>query len=421
MDIVITPSKLKGSIKAIPSKSVAHRFLICAALADAPTTLYIPKTSDDITATAKCMEALGAKIAIRGEAYHITPIEKAPLSPTLDCGESGSTLRFLLPVAAALGNGTSFIGRGRLPERPLSDLVDAMKEHGVTFDKESLPLTLGGKLRGGTYRIKGNVSSQYITGLLMALPLCEENSVIEITTELESASYIDITLSALKTFGIEIKIKENTYIIQGKQTYRSPGELPVEGDWSNAAFFLTAAALGNDLTMTELNPDSAQGDRKIVGFLEGFGARKVPDNEALGLSAESLKGCIIDIRDTPDLLPILSVAAACAEGKTTFINAARLRIKESDRLESTAALINNLGGKAETTADTMTVYGTGLRGGTVESCNDHRIAMATAIAATMCEKEVTILGAEAVKKSYPAFFEDYNSLGGKAHVLSTGK
>ncbi|MBQ1252465.1 MAG: 3-phosphoshikimate 1-carboxyvinyltransferase, partial [Firmicutes bacterium] len=193
MDIIIEPKKLKGTVKAIPSKSAAHRLLICAALADRPTTLYIDKTSDDITATAQCLKALGAGISINGDAYHITPIEDPAASPTLDCGESGSTLRFLLPVAAALGNGSHFIGRGRLPQRPLSDLTAAMKEHGISMDNESLPMTLNGTLRGGTYRIKANVSSQYITGLLLALPLTKEDSVIELTTETESASYIDIT------------------------------------------------------------------------------------------------------------------------------------------------------------------------------------------------------------------------------------
>ena len=404
MDIIIEPKKLKGTVKAIPSKSAAHRLLICAALADRPTTLYIDKTSDDITATAQCLKALGAGISINGDAYHITPIEDPAASPTLDCGESGSTLRFLLPVAAALGNGSHFIGRGRLPQRPLSDLTAAMKEHGISMDSESLPMTLNGTLRGGTYRIKANVSSQYITGLLLALPLAEEDSVIELTTETESASYIDITLSALNLFGVEIETMPNGYRIKGGQTYHSPEAIIVEGDWSNGAFFLTAAAIGNELTVTGLDPASAQGDRKIIDLLSQIG------NDAS-----------IDIRDTPDLLPILSVAATQAKGTTTFVNAARLRLKESDRLESTADLINALGGKAETTEDTLTVYGTGLVGGSIDSCNDHRIAMSAAIAATACSETVTIRGAEAVNKSYPAFFEDYNKLGGNAHGISMGK
>lgn len=421
MDIRIEPQKLNGTINAIPSKSAAHRLLICAALADRPTTIYIDRTSDDITATAECMKAIGAEITIDGNAYRITPIETPAAAPTLDCGESGSTLRFLLPVAAALGNDSHFIGRGRLPKRPLSDLTAAMKEHGITMDSESLPMTLKGTLRGGTYRIKGNISSQYITGLLLALPLAEEDSTIELTTELESASYIDITLSALKIFGIEIETTPDGYHIKGGQTYRSPNEITVEGDWSNAAFFLTAATLGNDLTMTGLDPDSPQGDRKITDLLQSFGAEKVIGENSIAMKGGDLAGCVIDIRDTPDLLPILSVAATQAKGKTTFVNAARLRLKESDRLESSAALINDLGGKAETTEDTLTVYGVGLVGGTVDSCNDHRIAMSAAIAATFCEKAVTIRGAEAVKKSYPAFFEDYNKLGGNAHGISMGE
>ena len=417
MNIVIEPSPLKGEIAAIPSKSVAHRMLICAALADGPTTLRIPKTSDDIDATADCLRALGAAITVNNEDYIVEPIAQIENIPQLDCGESGSTLRFLLPVAAAAADRCRFDGHGRLPERPLSDLTDAMKEHGVSFDGEKLPFTIGGRLRGGIYRLPGNVSSQYITGLLLALPLCEEDSVIELTTALESASYIDITLSVLKTFGITVHCERNRYIIPGKQVFRSPGTLPVEGDWSNAAFFLTAAALNNDITMTGLNPNSAQGDRKIIALLEQLGAVTQKDNGCLTLRSDELKGCTIDIQDTPDLLPVLSVAAAFAQGETTFINAARLRLKESDRLASSAAMIENLGGRAEVGEDELTVYGTGLIGGTVESCNDHRIAMSAAVAATRCSKPVTILNAEAVKKSYPGFYNDYNKTGGKAHVL----
>ena len=417
MNIVIEPSSLKGEITAIPSKSVAHRMLICAALADGPTTLRIPKTSDDIDATADCLRALGAAITVNNEDYIVEPIAQIENIPQLDCGESGSTLRFLLPVAAAAADRCRFDGHGRLPERPLSDLTDAMKEHGVSFDGEKLPFTIGGRLRGGIYRLPGNVSSQYITGLLLALPLCEEDSVIELTTALESASYIDITLSVLKTFGITVHCERNRYIIPGKQVFRSPGTLPVEGDWSNAAFFLTAAALNNDITMTGLNPNSAQGDRKIIALLEQLGAVTQKDNGCLTLRSDELKGCTIDIQDTPDLLPVLSVAAAFAQGETTFINAARLRLKESDRLASSAAMIENLGGRAEVGEDELTVYGTGLIGGTVESCNDHRIAMSAAVAATRCSKPVTILNAEAVKKSYPGFYNDYNKTGGKAHVL----
>lgn len=417
MNIVIDPSPLEGEITAIPSKSVAHRMLICAALADTPTTLYIPQTSDDINATAGCLKALGAGVTVNETDYIINPLVKTENTPRLDCGESGSTLRFLLPVAAAVADRCGFDGHGRLPDRPLSELTDVMREHGVSFDTEKLPFTINGRLRDGIYCLPGNVSSQYITGLMLALPLCEGKSVIELTTPLESASYIDITLSVLKTFGIDIRCEENRYFIPGKQTFRSPGTLPVEGDWSNAAFFLTAAALNNKISMTGLNPDSAQGDRKIISLLKQLGAKVRQEKGRLSLTADRLKGCTIDIQDTPDLLPVLSVAAAWAEGKTTFINAARLRLKESDRLASSAAMIENLGGRAEAGEDYLTVYGTGLTGGTVNSCNDHRIAMSAAIAATKCKKPVTILNAEAVRKSYPGFYNDYNQTGGKAYVL----
>lgn len=417
MNIAITPSSLGGRIEAIPSKSVAHRMLICAALADAPTTLYIPRTSEDIKATVQCLQALNTTITLQDGAYHILPGAELPSSPTLDCGESGSTLRFLLPVAAALGNPAHFIGHGRLPQRPLDDLIYVMKSHGIDFQREQLPLTIRGKLRGGDYSIAGNISSQYITGLLLALPLTGEDSTITLTTKLESASYVDITRWAMKAFGVEVQATKNGYELKGDQRYHSPGEAVVEGDWSNAAFFLTAAALGNDITMTGLDPHSPQGDRKLLPLLEKLGADCKAAEDQLTLRGKPLRGCTIDIKDTPDLLPILAVAAAFAEGDTTFINASRLRLKESDRLESTASMIRNLGGAAETTPDTMTVHGTGLTGGVVDSCNDHRIAMAAAIAATRCKDTVVILGADAVNKSYPLFFKDYNRLGGAAYVL----
>lgn len=417
MNIAIQPTTLYGDIEAISSKSVAHRMLICAAFADAPTTLNIKQASDDIEATVHCLKALGADITRNKDAYTITPITTAKASPTLDCGESGSTLRFLLPIAAVLGNNAHIIGHGRLPNRPLSELTKVMKEHNVTFYEEQLPLTLGGKLHGGEFRIAGNISSQYITGLLLALPLLKEDSVIEITTELESASYIDITLSVLKAFGVSIRATGNRYQIKGNRRYHSPGNLTVEGDWSNAAFFLSAAALGNNVSMSGLNIDSPQGDRRILRCLEQFGAESSGNGEKISFHFKELRGSTVDLQDIPDLLPILAVTAAFAKGDTTFIHAARLRLKESDRLESTAAMICALGGSAETTADTITIHGTGLIGGTVNSCNDHRIAMAAAIAATRCKKPVVILGAEAVNKSYPEFFKDYNHLGGAAYAL----
>lgn len=417
MNIAIAPSPLRGEIKAIPSKSVAHRLLICAALADQQTTLHLPQTSDDINATVETLKSLGAAITVQGENYIIDPIVEGETTPHLDCGESGSTLRFLLPVAAAVRNRCHFDGHGRLPERPLSHLIEAMKDHGVTFKGEKLPLTIEGRLLGGDYRLPGNISSQYITGLLLALPRCEEDSVITLTTALESASYIDITRSALKAFGVTVEVEENRYRVKGKQAFTSPKNLTVEGDWSNAAFFLTAAALNNDVTITDLDPNSVQGDRKILRCLTQLGSEIQQKEEGLTLTTRHLSGSTISLQDTPDLLPILAVAAAFSEGETTFTDAARLRLKESDRLASTAAMIQNLGGRAEAKDDSITVYGTGLIGGEVDSYNDHRIAMAAAIAATKCQKPVIILNAEAVKKSYPGFYHDYNQMGGKAYVL----
>ena len=381
MDITIQPRTLGGKINVIPSKSLAHRYLICAAFASSPTILICPQTNRDIEATADCLNALGAHIVRTCDGYHIEPIGKVSHTAVLNCCESGSTLRFMLPIVGALGVDAAFQMEGRLPQRPLSPLWEEMERKGCILARPT-PNTIRcqGKLTGGDYYIDGSVSSQFITGLYFALPLLNAENSLFITGKLQSKPYITMTVHAIGLFGYPGN--------------RSPGTVVAEGDWSNGAFWLAAAALQNNIEVTNLNSDSPQGDRAVAALLP-----KLDEN------------ITIDASDIPDLVPILAVVAAVKHG-AVFTNIQRLRLKESDRVATVIEMIENLGGKAESTNDTLTICGTGLQGGTVNSHNDHRIAMAAAIAATVCTLPVTILGAEAVKKSYPSFWEEYRKLGG---------
>ena len=412
MNVTINGGALNGKVGSIPSKSVAHRALICAALADGPTNIRLPRSNEDIDVTAACLRAMGAEIIANGVSLSVSPIVNPPESAELNCGESGSTLRFLLPVAVAVLPKAEFSGKGRLPERPIGELYNVLKKNGADFSAANIPFSITGKLRAGSYEIAGDVSSQYISGLLMALPLLQGDSHILLTSVLCSEPYVMITLNMLKKFGIQIEREENGFFVRGNQVFRSPKTVNVDGDWSAAAFFLTAGAIGGDVIVNDVQMDSAQGDKAIVEILRQFGADIEVLENSVRIKAASLKACAVDVSQTPDLLPILTVLAANAEGTTVLYNAANLRHKESDRLASAAAMINSLGGKAVEFADKLEIYGTKLKGGTVDSFGDHRIAMSAAIAASMCKEQTTILGSEAVKKSYPEFYKDYCALGG---------
>ena len=390
----VWPGALKGRIPAIVSKSAAHRALMLASLADAPTMLTPEAHSEDIDATLRCLSVLGAAFETAPGGFLVKPGTRAP-GGEADCRESGSTLRFLIPLAAALGATTRFSGSGRLPERPLGPLVDAIKAHGCAFDAEQLPFMLSGRLTGGLFLLPGDISSQFITGLLMALPLIGGGRIV-LTTPLESAGYVRMTVSAMARFGVPVMEKSDGWEVPGA-VYRSPGTFQIEGDWSNAAFFLAAG-----VKVTGLDEDSAQPDRAIRAMLTAFDA---PDRA-------------LDMRETPDILPILAAVAAVTLGETRFTGAARLRIKESDRLKSMAAGIRAIGGDAAELQDGLIVRCVKPpAGGDVDAAGDHRIAMAFAVAATRCAGPVTIHGAEAVRKSYPAFFEDFTRLGGRVDVL----
>ena len=383
MDITIQPALLRGEITVIPSKSQAHRLLICAAFADRETLLLCPQTNWDIEATADCLRALGARIEYTAAGYMVTPIKEVVKTAVLDCCESGSTLRFMLPIVGALGVDATFQMAGRLPQRPLSPLWEELERMGCTLTRPTeSTIRCTGKLKPGKYSIDGGVSSQFITGLLFALALIDGETELSITGKAESRPYIEMTRKALELFRAP--------------NFTSPGTVTVEGDWSNGAFFLAAKALGSELNVLGLDADSLQGDRAVAEILE-----KLVSGAA-----------IISAADIPDLVPILAVVAAAKQG-ATFTNIGRLRLKESDRVASVIAMITALGGEATADDDTLYVNATGLHGGVVDSCNDHRIAMAAAIAATVCKEPVTILGAQAVNKSYPQFWEEYRRLGGK--------
>lgn len=441
MQLLITPRPLCGAVAAIPSKSYAHRLLIAAALStpcaespDGARFVKYSEGSEDISATCRALRALSARIEeLPGAGARVTPIDRAhlPDHPTLDCGESGTTLRHLLPIVAALGCGAVFTGRGRLPRRPLEPLAGELKRLGIELESlgaDILPLRLSGKLSACDAALPGNVSSQFIGGLLIALTLTPGTSAFAVTERLESASYVRMTLEVLEACGAapeESLTQEGLPLwrITGRSRLNAPAELAVEGDWSNAAFWLCAGALSDNggVTVTGLNPKSLQGDRAALDILRELGASVTVD--AAGVHVRpgegGLAGATIDVSQIPDALPILAVTAAAASGVTRFTNAARLRIKESDRLATTSRLLSAMSVKNEELPDGLVVHGLGdprkLSGklpARVDGANDHRIVMAAAVAGAAGARPMTIDGGEAFAKSYPEFPRDFRALGG---------
>lgn len=419
MDVIIKPKRLSGTLEAVPSKSDLHRAIICASLAGEPSIISPVSHSDDITATIGAVRALGGSVEEFKSSLNVRHSGKNIDKCSIDCIESGSTYRFMLPVAAALGVPASFYGRGKLPQRPINDLTGALKEHGIEVFKENGEmLSIKGRLTGGIYSIRGDISSQYITGLLMALPILEDDSRIILTSQLKSKAYVDITLRCLERFGIKIEALPDGYFIKGGQKYKNQ-VYAVDSDYSNAAFWLSAGAVNSDITLNKLYAHSAQSDREIVSLLLKFGAGIKAYGNTVRACRNSLNGITIDAGEVPDLVPILAVVGAYASGTTVIENAGRVRIKESDRLRAMTEGLVKLGAEVTEYPDKLVIHGgKKLKGGvTVSSFNDHRIAMAMTIAALGCENEVRINGAESVNKSYPDFYSHLKMLGGECIVI----
>ncbi len=407
MDIKIEPRMLSGKVKVPPSKSVSHRVLISAALASGISEIKGIMDSKDIIATTECLKAMGANITEHDGVAQITGISSVQENVILDCFESGSTLRFLIPVAAALGINATFLGKGRLPERPIIPYLRELSQHGIEFNYNgSMPFSISGKLSGGRYEIEGDISSQFITGLLFALPLCKEDSEIHMLSPLQSKPYADMTIETLRRFGIFIKPTNYGYYIEGNQKYKSY-DTTIEGDYSQAAFFYVANALGSKIELSNLSPDSKQGDKKILDIL----SQLCYNNEYSEFN--------IDVSDIPDLVPILAVLGSFGKKPMRISNAERLKIKESDRLMAISEALNAIGGKVVTLNDGIVILPVKeFHGGIVNSYNDHRIVMAVAIASTKSKAPIIIKGAESVDKSYPGFFGEFNALGGNSYVIS---
>lgn len=397
--VKIENSILNGTVTAPPSKSAAHRALICSFLAGGGSVSPIIN-SKDMQATTGVIDALK-----RGDS-------------TLNCIESGSTLRFMIPVAASLGKNVTFTGEGRLPERPVGEYLEILPKHNVKVESNGfLPLSISGKLTNGTYEAAGDVSSQYITGLLLALANVDGDSAVILTTKLQSKPYVDMTVKVMADYGVDVKETEFGYLIHGNQQFKKL-DYTVEGDWSQAAFFLVAGAIGGDITVNGLDMNSTQGDKEIVNVIRNFGGNITVDDNEIRCFGGELKGTEIDASDIPDLVPIIAVLAAFAKGKTVIKGAERLRYKESDRIESVVQNLKLLGAQVQETTDGMIINGgKKLNSAKLKGFNDHRIVMAFSVAGLYIDGAVEIDDAESINKSYPSFFEDYNRLGGKADVL----
>lgn len=413
MDVKVTPAKLSGKITPPPSKSVAHRLIICASLCDNESVISNISFSKDIIATINAMRSLGAEIETSDDTVIVKGMKSTPETAVIDCCESGSTLRFLIPIAAALGVDCKFSGEGKLPSRPITPYLSELTANGIKFDyNNTMPFSISGKLKSGIYSLRGDISSQFISGLLFALPLLDGDSEIILTSELESKPYVDITIDALNTFGISVTETPNGYRIKGNQVYKAVDKLVCEADFSQAAFFYVANALGSNIEICGMNEKSSQGDKKIVEILGEIGYNNKD-------RVSDLKPFEVSVKDIPDLVPILTVLACYCNGESVIYDAKRLRIKESDRLMAISDCLIAMGADIEVFDDKLKIYGgKRLKGTTIDAFNDHRIAMSAAIAATISDGDVIISGAECINKSYPDFFEDYNKLGGKANVIN---
>ncbi|MBN3490832.1 3-phosphoshikimate 1-carboxyvinyltransferase [Acholeplasma equirhinis] len=407
----ITPNKLTGTVHVVSSKSLSHRYVIAASLAEGVSNINNVLDSDDLVATKAAVMALGAKV----EGSKVTGSKVKRVHDLIDCHESGSTLRFFIPIAMLQNEEVTFTGRGKLPERPQNVYEDIFKDKYLFSHPESsyLPLTVSGPLKSGNYEMSGNVSSQFVTGLLYALPLVEGDSKIVLTSPLESKGYVDLTLDVIKQFGIHIESNDDGFFIPGNQKYL-PHDATVEGDYSGAAFFVVAGLLGSKILLKNLREDSLQGDKAILDFCIKMGGDIQFTKEGLLVNPSNTKGITIDLGQTPDLGPILMVLGALSEGDTLITNASRLRIKESDRLAAMVENLTKMGVKMDVYEDSVRIYGQKtLKGNvTLHTFGDHRIAMACAVASIKADGPITLDDEKVVSKSYPTFFEVFKSLGG---------
>jgi len=419
LDMTLFPSSLNGEISSPPSKSLSHRSIICASLSNGKSTINNVVFSEDITATINALELLGVKFEKYDSSLTITGIKKIK-APTqdIDCNESGSTLRFLIPLFSLSNRKITFTGKKSLISRSQSIYQKIFKEDNNKLEIHNNKITVNGSVKARTYHLKGNISSQFFSGLMFALPLLDDDSTIYIDGLLESKSYIDLTIDTLETYGIKIVELENGYYIPGNQSYIAHN-YTIEGDYSQAAFHLVGGAISGLVKVNDLNHNSKQGDIVIIDFLKQMHSKVIYMENGYITSSSHTKGTVIDLADCPDLGPIITLLACLSDGKSKIINISRLRLKESDRVKSTVSTLKSLGANIYSTKNEIIVDGIPtLKGGvTVDSYNDHRIAMMISIAALRCEKEIILTNANAVSKSYPAFFEDYKSLGGKFETI----
>lgn len=418
MKRVMQPSTIEGSLRIPSSKSVSHRALICAALSPGASRVSGIDDSRDLRATREAMEALGASFADLGDGvWEVTGVRGHTESALIDCGESGSTLRFMIPIAALLADRAEFIGEGRLPERPIQTILNVFDQAGTTYTYEGrLPLVTERFQLPATFSLDGSISSQFFTGFLLAAPIANAELNLGIEGKLESEPYVELTREVMKAFGVNITRTDYGYFLPAGQGYKSV-DFHVEGDYSQAAFWIVAGLIGRkSLCLRGLKKNSTQGDRAILSITKEMGGNWEWSGDDLIVHPSETCGRTIDVQDIPDLVPILSVLAALSEGETRIVNAARLRIKESDRLESTADVLTKLGAKVEVEAEGLVIQGgAGFTGGSVDAWNDHRIAMMVAIASTRASGQVELTGSQAVQKSYPHFWEEFQRVGGIVH------
>lgn len=416
MNAKIFPSKISGAVTAPPSKSMAHRAMLCAALAEGVSCITNLADSEDLRATRRVLTGLGARFAPIPGGFAVTGAARlTPPDSPLDCGESGSTLRFAIPLAALCGAPVTFTGHGRLLQRPQSVYEALFRGQGLQWRQTPDALTVGGPLRAGAWTVDGGVSSQFISGLLLAMPLLDAPARLTVRPPFESESYVGLTAQAMAAFGVPVRREENTYWIEYGKKYNS-ANMAVEGDWSQAAFFAVLGAVRGGVTVRGLASGSRQGDKAVLDALARCGAAFVQDADGCHFEKSALRAAPIDLTDCPDLGPVLMVLGLFCQGETVLTGARRLRLKESDRIAVMEEEIRKLGGVISSTENTVTVRGGPLHGAQLDGHNDHRVVMAMAVAALCAGVPATIAGAEAVDKSYPAFFDDIRRLGAEVET-----